>query len=95
MLGNWERNLRLNKSKFYSHLGKFKDVPQNPKTLEEHLHLRRLEQGISLRQLGRQFNIYYKAIATWEKKSSPLPLEYRKRIVEFLGYDPENVGNQQ
>ena len=89
MLGICERIIRLDKARFQAHLSRFKGVPSNPKTLEEHLHVRRVELDLSMRQLASLLGIDYHAISTWEQGLYNPSREYRKRVVEFLGYDPE------
>lgn len=88
LLGNCDRTFRIEKDEFYARLGRFKNVTFSPQTIEEHLHLKRLERRISLRQLGKQINVHYKTIAKWENNLAFSSEEHRKLIVNFLGYEP-------
>jgi transcriptional regulator with XRE-family HTH domain len=64
--------------------------PTNPKTLGEHLRKKRIDLQLSMTKLARilGLGITDTAIEKWEKNQNRPTKEHRKRIVEFLGFNP-------
>ena len=63
-------------------------IPQNPKTIGDHIKKRRLELGLYQRQVAEVIGIDESTITNWEKNRTIPTLRCIPKIVEFLGYDP-------
>jgi DNA-binding transcriptional regulator YiaG len=81
-------HVRTPKSRHFRNLRRY---PEHPKNLGEHVRKKRIDLGMSRPKLARRLGMEVtdSAIEKWEKNvNRPLPI-YRKRLVEFLGFDPE------
>jgi transcriptional regulator with XRE-family HTH domain len=64
-------------------------IPQNPKTLGDHIKKRRLEQGLYQADVARILGVTECTITNWEKNRSNPTLRPISKIIEFLGYAPK------
>ena len=64
--------------------------PAKPYTIGEHLRKKRIDMHLSMTQLvdALGLEVTDSAIEQWEKNQNRPTEEHRKRIVEFLGFDP-------
>jgi site-specific DNA recombinase len=60
----------------------------DPKTLGDHLRLRRLSLKLLQRQVAAQFGINVASIYNWENNRGEPELRYIPAILTFLGYNP-------
>ena len=65
-----------------------KAYPAQPKTLGEHLLKRRMEQGLTQAQVGRELGTDEWTVGNWEKDRTLPAVRYFPAIFRFLGYDP-------
>jgi len=63
-------------------------IPQDPKTLGDHIKKRRLELGLHQAQVGEILGVTECTITNWEKNRTNPTLRTLPNIIEFLGYDP-------
>jgi DNA-binding XRE family transcriptional regulator len=63
-------------------------IPQNPKTLGEHIKKRRLELGLFQAQMAGIIGVDESTVTNWEKENTKPMLWAIPRIIEFLGYEP-------
>lgn len=68
-----------------------------PQTIFKHVHKKRLEDGLSRRQVGERIGVHVDAIWKWENgHTRHIPVALIPAVVVYLGYDPEpkpeNVG---
>lgn len=54
----------------------------------EHLRKRRLEMGLSQRELAGQFGINTWTVLNWEKGRTEPPVRSMPAVLAFLGYEP-------
>jgi transcriptional regulator with XRE-family HTH domain len=74
------------------HFKALRRYPASPRTLGEHLGKKRIDLSLSMLQLAELLGsrVTASAIEKWENNQNyPIPTN-RKRIIEFLGYDPES-----
>jgi transcriptional regulator with XRE-family HTH domain len=67
------------------------NIPQNPKTLGDHIKKRRLELGLYQGQVAKILGVTECTITNWEKNRSNPTLRLMPKIIEFLGYDRISV----
>jgi transcriptional regulator with XRE-family HTH domain len=60
--------------------------PDEPKTLKEHILRKRLDLGLSQRELAEELNITKNAVNSWENGRSEPELRLYPKIMGFLGY---------
>lgn len=67
-----------------------RNYPASPKTLGEHLRKKRIDLQLSMSQLARVLGlgITRSAVEQWEKNQNRPTSEYKKQIIQFLGFDP-------
>ena len=72
------------------HFRRLRHYPANPKTIGEHLRKKRIDTSLSMTQLAKLLGlgITDMAIEKWEKGQNRPTDAHRKRIVEFLGFNP-------
>jgi transcriptional regulator with XRE-family HTH domain len=72
------------------HFRQLRRYPATPKTLGEHLRKKRVDMQLSMTQLANLLGlgISDSAIEKWEKNQNRPTDRHRKRIVEFLGFNP-------
>ncbi len=59
-------------------------------TFGDHIRKKRIDQGITQRNLAKSMGVSIDAIRDWEKgRTKPLP-GYKIKIGHFLGYDPDD-----
>ncbi|MBX3381725.1 MAG: helix-turn-helix domain-containing protein [Phycisphaeraceae bacterium] len=59
-----------------------------PRSLGEHIRRKRLECGLTQRQLGPRLGVSGWTVANWEKGHSSPPMAATSVIVEWLGFTP-------
>ena len=67
-------------------------VSQVPQTLGEHLRLKRIDMGLTQPQLGATLGVGWQTVERWEHNYRPIRANWRKNIVRFLGYEPDQPG---
>jgi len=72
------------------HFKALKNYPAAPKTLGEFLRQKRVDLGLSQRKLAEMLaiGITDTAVEKWEKNQNRPTESHRRRIIEFLGFDP-------
>ena len=64
-------------------------IPQNPKTIGDHIKKRRLELGLYQRQVSTIIGVDESTVTNWERNRSNPTLRSMPKIIEFLGYAPD------
>ncbi|MEW6312975.1 MAG: helix-turn-helix domain-containing protein [Pseudomonadota bacterium] len=59
-----------------------------PKNLGEHIRKRRLELGLTQKQVGDRLGVNPWTVLNWEKGKTEPPITFTPAILQFLGYDP-------
>ena len=74
----------------WAHFRRLRHYPATPTTLGEHLRKKRIDLSLSMTQLAKLlgFGISDTAIEKWEKNQNRPTESHRRRIIEFLGFDP-------
>jgi len=62
------------------------------KSLGDHIKERRLDLGLQKKELARQLRVDETTIHNWEDKGATPALRFIPRIVDFVGYDPNDNG---
>jgi transcriptional regulator with XRE-family HTH domain len=83
-----EISRKVLRSKYIQLTFKGRKVPVDPKTIGEHLKLRRVELHLTHLEVCRILGISTVAISRWELGKSYPSLGKHERIIQFLGYDP-------
>jgi len=65
-----------------------KETDFEPRTLGEHLKLRRLQRKLSQIEAARALEVNASTILNWEKGHTKPPVEAMPGLLQFLGYDP-------
>jgi predicted transcriptional regulator len=75
------------------HFRQLRRYPATPKTLGEHLRKKRVDMQLSMTQLANLLGLGISdtAIEKWEKNQNRPTEEHRKRIIEFLGFNPAQI----
>ncbi len=63
-------------------------IPREIVTLGDHLRKRRIELGLTLKQVGEKFEVGPKRVLCWEQGHHQPHPKHHRGIIEFLGYDP-------
>jgi DNA-binding XRE family transcriptional regulator len=66
--------------------------PDVLRTLGDHLRKRRLDLGMTQKQVARAMGASQSAVHGWEENWYPPTRKNVRRIVAFLGYDPFHSG---
>ena len=93
LLGIGDRTIRHQRSAISLHFKRLRGYPDSPKNLGQHLRKKRLDLSLSMTQLAKLLGdgMTGTAIEKWENgQNYPTPSN-RKRIIEFLGFDPEST----
>jgi DNA-binding XRE family transcriptional regulator len=64
------------------------DIPQNPKTLGEHIKKRRLTLGLTQRLAAHVLGVNPGTVLNWETGRFEPRIRWLPAILGFLGYDP-------
>lgn len=68
------------------------DHHKAPTRLIDHVRAKRVEEGVTMKELARKLGVSHGGYKYWEMhKCEPLP-KSRKLLVRYLGYDPEPTG---
>ena len=72
------------------HFQRLRHYPTAQTTLGEHLRKKRIALSLSMTQLAKLLGlgITDTAIEKWEKNQNRPTESHRRRIIEFLGFDP-------
>ena len=89
-MGSYHRQITVQRTSIALHFRALKNYPAAPKTLGEFLRQKRVDLGLSQRKLAEMLaiGITDTAVEKWEKNQNRPTKSHRKRIVEFLGFDP-------
>jgi transcriptional regulator with XRE-family HTH domain len=60
----------------------------DPQTLGEHLRKRRVELGLSQREVAKHMGYCWSTLLNWEKGKTQPAVDSIPAIIAFLGYDP-------
>ena len=67
-----------------------KETDFEPRTIGDHIRKRRLELGLTQREVAERLDVTEFSILNWEKDDwQPSNVFTLHRIVKFLGYDPD------
>ena len=72
------------------HRRRMRGAPTAPKTLGEHLRVKRIDMGMTQPQLAEKLGVAWQTVERWEHNYRPILPKSRARIIAFLGYDPES-----
>ncbi len=64
-------------------------IPQNPKTLGDHIKKRRLELDLTQKEVAHIIEVDESTIHNWERGHRSSTLRFLPKIIKFLGYTPE------
>ena len=90
MLGIYHRQIKARKPTNSLHFRSLRHYPATPTTLGEHLRKKRIDLSLSMTQLAKLLGlgITDTAIEKWEKNQNRPTESHRRRLIEFLGFDP-------
>ena len=93
LLGIHHRTIRHFRTQKSPHFKALRNYPKNPRTLGEHVRKKRIALNLSMPHLARLLGVGFTdtAIEKWEKNQNRPTAPYRSRLVEFLGFDPEDA----
>ena len=78
----------------FSHLVKTierQQVKQNPKTIGEHLRVKRLQGHLTQKEVAQLIGVSEDCITFWEKGRSIPQVQYYPAIIQFLDYFPFEI----
>ena len=64
--------------------------PAELNTLGDHIRKRRLDLGLTQREVARKLGVTESTIWNWEANRSSRQLRFMPKIIAFLGYDPHD-----
>ncbi|MEI6575090.1 MAG: helix-turn-helix transcriptional regulator [Bacteroidota bacterium] len=64
------------------------NYPANPKTIGEHLRKRRYDLKLTQAQVAKIIGVTEDSITYWENERYFPQIQYYKKIIDFLGYNP-------
>jgi DNA-binding transcriptional regulator YiaG len=67
------------------------NIPQNPTSLGEYIKKRRLEQGLSQKELSEMLNVNECTIWNWENNYFKPQKRFIPKTIEFFGYKVNEV----
>jgi len=70
-----------------------KGYPTSPKTVGEMIRKRRLDLGLLQREVAAQIGCDTDTVTNWEKGRSTTDLKHVAKVVEFLGFNPFELGD--
>jgi DNA-binding XRE family transcriptional regulator len=90
LLGICQRTIRHCRSRISVYFRRLRNYPATAKTLRENLWQKRVDLGLSRRQLAEILGIGVtdSAVEKWEKNQNRPSEPHRLRILELLGFDP-------
>ena len=88
----YQRTIRHQRKLSSIHFRQLRRYLTLPQTLGEHLRKERIDRHLSMTQLAKvmRLGITDSAIEKWEKNQNRPTADHRRRIVEFLGFDPDS-----
>jgi DNA-binding XRE family transcriptional regulator len=63
-------------------------IPTEPRTVRDHIRLRRLGLKLLQRHVAEQIGVDKTSIFNWEANTSEPDFRYMPAIIDFLGYNP-------
>jgi transcriptional regulator with XRE-family HTH domain len=72
----------------------FKPYPNQLKTVGDHLIKKWLESKMLQKEVAEKFGTTVCTVRNWEKNRSTPSLPFIPRIIQFLGYVPYDISNQ-
>jgi len=92
-LGICHRQISAQKPANSLHFQRLRRYPAAPTTLGEHLRKMRIDLSLSMTQLAKLlgFGITDTAIEKCEKNQNRSTASHRRRIIEFLGFNPATI----
>lgn len=63
-------------------------LPAAPKTLGEHIFRKRVDEGLTQKQLAARWGIWRATLCSWEANFYEPEGRKRAKVVEWLGFDP-------
>ncbi len=92
-MGIGQRTIRHRRSSDSPHFRQLRRYPAQPQTLGEHLRKKRIDLSLSMTQLAELLGLGMtdSAVEKWEKNQNRPTPAHRSRIVQFLGFDPEEA----
>ena len=92
-MGIYHRQITVQRISISLHFRALNNYPAAPKTLGEHLRKKRIDLSLSMTQLAKLLGlgITDTAIEKWEKNQNRPTEFHRRRIIEFLGFDPATI----
>ncbi len=89
-MGSYHRQISAQKPANSLHFQRLRRYPATPTTLGEHLRKKRIDLSLSMTQLAKLLGlgITNTAVEKWEKNQNRPTEFHRRRLIEFLGFDP-------
>ena len=73
---------------------RWRNAPENPKTLGEHLRRVRIDRKLTNVQAAEILCVAYQTVEKWEHSRVRIGPKSRPKVIAFLGYDPEQKSSQ-
>jgi DNA-binding transcriptional regulator YiaG len=90
LLGNCARRIVVSRSDSGKDRRRVRTaVPAVPQTIGEHVHKRRKELGLHQWQLAKLLGVWRATLCSWEANHYEPAGKARRRVVAWLGFDPE------
>ena len=65
-------------------------VPADPQTIGQHIHRRRVDEGLTQKQLAARWSIWRATLGSWEADHYEPEGRKRAKVVAWLGFDPRD-----
>lgn len=89
LLGNCERKITVGRPRWCKVFHRVRtSVPTEPKTIGEHVHVKRKALGLHQWQLCKILDVWRATLGSWEANHYQPEGRVRERVVAWLGFDP-------
>lgn len=68
--------------------GRVLRIPMEPKTIGDHIRLRRLELKRLQKEVAARLGVTTSCVFNWEANTSQPEIRYMPAVIQFLGYNP-------
>ena len=88
LMGICERHWIVPIPKVSLHRRQMRGAPTEPRTLGEHLRVKRIDMGLTQPQLSEMLRVAWQTVERWEHNYRTIRPASQANIVAFLGFDP-------
>jgi len=88
-LGNDARTIKVRRGDFDDSRRTRTLRPIEPKTIGEHVHKKRIDEGLTQGQVASLLGIWRATLGAWEANHYEPTGKVRARVVAWLGFDPD------